>query len=255
MFIQSIQNDRGTAWDRQYQPLGVSLLPPAVDLRYTLNNAGIEIYTQGNLNSCTANALCTAWRYAQALVDPGFTPSRLFLYYNERLAEGTASQNSGAFVSDGCRSLVTFGVCSEFTWPYDERIETIQPPPNAYSEAQGHVIHTPSQISNYNMDNLKYSLIENKPFVVGIALYSEFESDYTRSTGIVPMPGSYSQIVGLHAVICVGYDDQRGFWIFRNSWGPQWGDQGHFYLPYEYLSIQDNLASDFWNLTTDYQET
>jgi hypothetical protein len=44
--LLSIQNDRGTAWDLQYQPSQDSSLPPAVDLRDDLINAGIEVYQQ-----------------------------------------------------------------------------------------------------------------------------------------------------------------------------------------------------------------
>ena len=177
------------------------------------------------MESCTANALCTAWRYAQARVDPGFTPSRLFLYYNERKVEGKEHQDAGVFIGHGCRSLATFGVCSEQTWPYEKRNELIHPPQYAYDEATQHVIHSPTQIPE-NIDHLKYSLAEHKPFVVGIELYPGFHSDNTRETGYVPMPLPGRVSTGGHAVLCVGYDDSRGVWIFRNSWGLSWGDHG-----------------------------
>jgi len=250
--LLTIGNDRGTPWDRLYRPLQSPPLPPVVDLRPGLFNVGIEVYDQAPLESCTANAICTAWRFAQAPVDRGFTPSRLFLYYNERLVEHTTSQDKGAFITDGCRSLMTFGVCSERSWPYMPMNEPIRPPRYAYDEAKRHIIHTPAKIDNINF--LKYSLLENKPFVVGITLYPEFFDDNTTYSGKVPMPFPGQAPKGGHAVLCVGYNDLEGVWIFRNSWGPYWGDQGHFYLPYEYL-IEERLASDFWNIATDYQET
>jgi C1A family cysteine protease len=256
--FKSIQVDKGTVWGRLHQTLSQlgknTQLPGAVDLRSKFHNAGIEVYNQGNLNSCTANAICAIWRYVQARIDKGFSPSRLFVYYNERLVEGTADKDSGAFISDGCRSLTTYGVCSEPTWAYKPEDEPVQPPQHAYDEARRHLIHTPAQISNNNIDDLKDSLTQDKPFVVGIAVYAEFMGDNVKRTGVVPMPGPKSLLHGYHAVTCVGYDDHKQHWIFRNSWGADWGDHGHFYLPYEYLAVEDNLASDFWNLTTDPNE-
>jgi C1A family cysteine protease len=141
------------------------------------------------------------------------------------MVEGKVSQDTGAAISDGCRSLMQFGVCSEETWPYVETNEPVQPSQDAYDEAKGHVIHTPTQIMNNNIDHLKYSLAENKPFVVGLALYPEIHN--TTNTGIVPMPTPGEEPTIHHAVLCVGYNDQDELWIFRNSWGPDWGDQGY----------------------------
>ncbi len=62
-----------------------------------------EIYDQGKLGSCTANAIAAAFEY-DAIIQNGkdneFTPSRLYIYYNERLLEGTVQEDSGASISD-----------------------------------------------------------------------------------------------------------------------------------------------------------
>ena len=181
---------------------------------------------QAPLNSCTANAICTAWRYAQHFVEPGFIPSRLFVYYNERYVERTTPLDNGAKISDGCISLLKNGVCSEQTWPYDPEREPILPPRYAYDEARQHVIHTPAKIDTDNIDFLKYSLLENKPFVVGIAVFPGMEDENARFSGRVPMPLPGQTPIGGHAVLCVGYNDLEQVWIFRNSWGPTWGVEG-----------------------------
>jgi C1A family cysteine protease len=87
-------------------------------------------------------------------------------------------------------------------------------------------------ISN-DMDSMKKALRQGYPFVVGVILYPSFFN--TDSTGVVPMPSQNDNPIGGHAVVCVGFDDHKQRWIMRNSWGPNWGDNGYFYLPYGYL--------------------
>src|SRR4051812_32264125 len=75
--------------DRLYQaPLArLGPLPRLVDLR----EACPPVYDQGQLGSCTANAIGAAIEFnlmKQESADV-FPPSRLFIYYNERLIEGT----------------------------------------------------------------------------------------------------------------------------------------------------------------------
>ena len=69
-------------------------LPKSVDLR----GGCPSIYDQGALSSCTANAIAAAVEFDQRkqnLAQP-FTPSRLFIYYNERALEGNFAADSGA---------------------------------------------------------------------------------------------------------------------------------------------------------------
>ena len=57
----------------------------------------------------------------------------------------------------------------------------------------------------------------------------------SRTTGKIGMPKSNDKIIGGHAVVICGYDDNNRELIARNSWGTYWGDKGYFYIPYEYL--------------------
>src|SRR4249920_904142 len=76
------------------------------------------IYNQGGLGSCTANAIGAAYA-ANRGDSPTFNPSRLFIYYNERLIEGTVAVDAGASIRDGIKSIAGWGVCDESVWPYD----------------------------------------------------------------------------------------------------------------------------------------
>ena len=61
------------------------------------------------------------------------------------------------------------------------------------------------------------------------------------------MPATNEQVLGGHAVMAVGYDDNSQRFMVRNSWGPGWGLGGYFTLPYAYLT-DANLVDDFWTV-------
>jgi C1A family cysteine protease len=77
-------------------------LPASVDLRTECP----PVYDQGQLGSCTAKGIAGAIDFDQHKQGTKeFTPSRLFIYYNERVIEGTVKQDSGAQVRDGIKSV------------------------------------------------------------------------------------------------------------------------------------------------------
>ena len=211
-------------------------LPLIIDLREKCQ----PILDQGNLGSCTANALVSIVGYDKK----SLFGSRLFLYYNERMLINTIHNDSGAYLSDGIKTLQTYGICQESSWPYDISKFTEKPPNNCYEEALENQALIVENIDN-TIISMKTSLANNEPFVVGIAIYSSFQTIIVEKTGIVPMPSKKDYLLGGHAVVCVGYDERKKIWIMRNSWGTNWGDKGYFYLPYNYL-IDDTLSSDLW---------
>jgi C1A family cysteine protease len=218
-------------------------LPPKVDLR----PACPPVYDQGQLGSCTANAIVAAIEFdrkKQSLSD--FVPSRLFVYYNERAMEGTTSSDSGAQIRDGIKSVAQLGDCPETQWPYDIAQFTVKPPAVCYADAlKDKAVLYKRLIQSLNQ--LKGCLASGYPVVCGFSVYESFESQQVAATGIAPMPGPGEKLLGGHAVMVVGYDDGQTRFILRNSWGTAWGMQGYFTLPYAYLT-EENLSSDFWTI-------
>jgi cathepsin L len=48
--------------------------------------------------------------------------------------------------------------------------------------------------------------------------------------GVFTDPGSYSSCN--HAILLVGWDDTKGAWLLKNSWGPSWGIDGFMWITY-----------------------
>jgi len=223
----------------------LSELPRSVDLRPQCP----PVYDQGQLGSCTANAIGAAFEFDQLKQQlPDFMPSRLFIYFNEREIEGTIDTDSGAMIRDGMKSVSKLGVCSEGTWGYDIARFTERPPENAYAEALDHQALVYRRVPN-RLHQMQACLAQGYPFVFGFTVYDSFESPEVAKTGEVPLPPRGESALGGHAVLAVGYEDSSQSFIVRNSWGENWGMDGYCTMPYGYLSDPD-LARDFWAIYT-----
>lgn len=221
-----------------------TILPPSVDLRPQCP----PIYDQGQLGSCTANGIAAAIQFDQMKQNAVsvFAPSRLFIYYNERVIEGTVDQDAGAMIRDGIKSVASQGAPPESSWPYDITKFTVQPPPEAYVEAKGDLVSSYLAV-NQDIQDMRDCLAQSYPIVLGFSVYDGFESPDVAQMGVANLPGPNETVIGGHCVVCVGYDDASGRFIGRNSWGTEWGQAGYFTIPYAYWT-DPNLASDLWTI-------
>lgn len=221
----------------------ITSLPPAVDLSKQPDMP--PVYDQGQLGSCTANAISAAVDFENHRQDKEFlTPSRLWIYYQERVIEGTVSQDSGAQIRDGMKAVNKLGVCPETDWPYDISTFAKKPPQKDYKDALKDKV-LKYEAAPQDLFGLKSVLAGGLPVVFGFTVYESFESQAVASSGIMPMPSSSEKVIGGHAVLMVGYDDAHDRFRVRNSWGSSWGQEGYFEMPYQYATSR-SLASDFW---------
>jgi C1A family cysteine protease len=231
-------------------------LPTFVDLRPSFP----AVFNQLQLGSCTGNAIAGLVEFdliRQKLLFPEGTymPSRLFIYYNERVMEGTVSQDAGAEIRDGIKSINSVGVCSEKLWPYDTGKFAVKPPKTAFNEAAKFRSLAYQSVSQ-DLLSMQSCLAGGYGFAVGFSVYDSFESDAVAATGVVPMPAPSENQLGGHAVDAVGYNAGTSTvngvppqtFIIRNSWGPYWGVKGYCFMPFAYLTNQD-LSSDFWKIS------
>jgi C1A family cysteine protease len=219
-------------------------LPKKVDLR----GGCPPVYDQGSLGSCTANAIAAALEFDQMKQKERdvFAPSRLFIYYNERVIEKSIDEDSGAMIRDGIKSVAKQGAPHEKLWPYLVKQFRKKPSKTAYKDARRHAAVLYQRVRK-DIRQMRGCLASGFPFVFGFTVYTSFESERVAATGRVPMPARTEKEIGGHAVMAVGYDHARKRFLVRNSWGAGWGLGGYCTMPYDYL-LDENLSDDFWTI-------
>ena len=219
-------------------------IPALVDLR----GGCPPVYDQGQIGSCTANALAALFEYERRKQAdlPDARLSRLFLYYNERKLEGTTDQDAGAQIRDGIKSLANTGICLESEWPYEPAKFAVEPPPDCYFNAVRDRAIDYARVPQ-TVNEITTCLAAGFPIAFGFSVYDNFESDEVATTGILSLPDRSDEPVGGHAVMMCGYDQAKRLFLVRNSWGAAWGQGGYFWMPYDY-ALNGDLADDLWTL-------
>jgi len=211
------------------------------------------VFDQGQLGSCTANAVEACFQRAcgQHINRKARRRSRLDIYLGERLIEGQpADQDTGAYGHDGFTFLQQTGALLEADWPYD--ISTFAGPAPA-----GHRLKLPATLPvravAQDEVQIRQVLSNGQMVAFGFTVYDSFEAPATLQSGVVPMPGRFEQELGGHEVVAVGYlAAYPDHVLVRNSWGADVYQGlagadvhggGYFLFPWQYL-LDPSLASD-----------
>lgn len=208
-----------------------------------------DILNQGNLASCTANAVMQAIRASHIKQGVSHTHigSRLFAYFFGRALHGATHEDQGSYIRLVFQALNTFGFPAETFWPYDETKVFKAPGKNAVRMAYDQLAPTEyyrigSSNSQRSVD-VKRAIAAGHLVVFGTQVGKSFGSiDTTRPAG----PPVAETLMGGHAMCIAGYDGD----VFRvvNSWGPDWGDNGTFLMSAEYLEWY--RTNDLWVVAT-----
>ncbi|OPH58657.1 xylellain [Paenibacillus ferrarius] len=249
MRIYKVKRDQRDFRDYFYRSVNYvheTQLPRNVDLRNKLS----PVVNQGQLGSCTSNAIVSGLReyWLRQETNSDRRLSRLFHYWHERKLEGTVNRDSGATVRDGMKVLHQIGVCPETEWPY--RINQYKLKPNEEAEQSAGAYRIQGYHRIHDLAGIKAALADGQPVVFGIWVYESFEGAAAAKTGKIPYPNrKKEQLLGGHALLAVGYKDGKkkgqGVIIVRNSWGKAWGARGYGYLPYSFFK-NNGLTFDYW---------
>lgn len=243
-------------------------LPPAVDLQ----PYDTPVTDQGPLGSCTANMADNLVKFCENIAHAQFIPtSRLFTYYTTRHFLEHVSGDAGATIRATLGALALYGTPPEAEWPYDiAQYETV-PDAHLYALAQNYKglaycrldIGGSSEQIAQDFASAKALLATKVPFGFGFPVCAGVMAQASKSAeGWFPAlgPGSKDYVVGGHAVMAVGYDDNKeiantddgsstiGAVKIKNSWGVGWGKDGYGWIPYQYF-LQPG-ATDWWVLTS-----
>ncbi len=240
-------------------------LPMAIDLRPWCS----PVQFQGHYNTCTAHVVTSMFALHENRAHGRFVAgSRLFLYQvTKRMIGDPDKSDPGVYLRQMMGSLVLIGMPPESYFPYlDTAIDDdprIAVEPDAFCYAVAHDLRATRYVRldplgeapDAVLTRIHLFLAAGIASSIGFPLYmSALEASV--ESGCVPMPPAGEKAVGSHAVLLVGFDDAKvieandvsttGAFLFKNSWGADWGNSGYGWLPYEYLL--SGQSHDIWTL-------
>jgi C1A family cysteine protease len=221
------------------------------------------IEDQGTIGSCTAHAGVGLYEYFERRAFGRYIDaSRLFLYKATRNLLGWTGDD-GAYLRTTMAAMALFGVPPEKYWPYHENDFNEEPSAFLYSYAQNYQALLYYRLDGIGttkpnlLEKIKDHLRNGLPLIFGFTCYSSLD---LADDGKIPFPDKNENVIGGHAVMAVGFDDDKkivnpgnkkisyqGAFLIRNSWGVEWGEKGYGWLPYEY--VLRGIASDWWSMT------
>lgn len=229
------------------------LKPSQVPRQFDLTANFAQPYDQGELGSCTGNGWAGVFEFeATRQGEPQVTPSRMFIYQNELILDGSFGQDNGAQIRDGAKIVSTLGAPNEDVWPYDLNNFTVKPPQQAYDEAKKHLaLEYQRIIVGGPGAPMRTAISSGYPIVFGFPVPDYFEQGWDPASEALPLPGPNTNIIGGHCMVVVGYDFSLSRFnvpVFkvRNSWGSSWGESGYCYMNYHWFAADESLASDMW---------
>jgi C1A family cysteine protease len=205
------------------------------DQSVSLREHDSRVENQGNIGSCTANAITSAYEVMVNARYPEYSKelSSLYVYYHSRVFTNDLERDSGSYIRDGLKSAKNYGICTEELWPHVTENLSVQPHPQCYLDA------SKRRITEYNILYTNYEIKEiltgKRPVVVCIEIFYDF-LDTSKEYPYIQLPENYAYSMGYHAVVIMGYDDSTNQFLIKNSYGTGWGDNGYAWIPYDYIT-------------------
>ncbi len=219
---------------------------------YDLRNVGgknfiTSVKDQGNCGSCVAFGVVATVEgsFKRQRNNPSLNVnySEAHLYYCHARSEGRTCGN-GWWTSKALDAFRNKGVVDDACYPYTAKDQNCT---NLCSDWKNRLTKITGWHRITSTAKMKEWISTKGPLV---ACYTVYEDFYSYRGGI------YRHVQGNrssgHCVSCVGYNDVEKYWICKNSWGEQFGENGYFRIAYGQCGIDafmdaiDNIAETGW---------
>lgn len=197
-------------------------LPTSFDWRDTGDVTSIK--NQGSCGSCWAFGTLASYEAAiSILFDETVDLSEQWLVDCNTSGWGC---NGGWFAF----SLLYDGIPLESCYPYTAQDGSCKTTCDMYYPLDSWY-YVGSSSSVPSTDAIKTAIYNHGPVAVAVYVNSAFQY-YTGGIFSTSYSGSVN-----HAVCLVGWNDDGGYWIMKNSWGTSWGESGYMRIAYGCQSI------------------
>ena len=244
--------EEGSPLDEAYEAKKVTKTD--VDLRKKFS----RIKNQGQQGSCLSFAITSVFEYMMKINElEDCDLSEAFLYYNARHLDKnddvSEDIDNGSRITPSLDSIKKYGIALEKYCPYNDNIYNQKPSEAAYKDAETRKLIKALNVEK-RLEDIKSAISEGYPVVGSFVLCPSFNPDEgfikvptqeELQTVIDSIKEKTAKKHSCHAMVIVGYSDQLGMFIVRNSWGENWGDRGYCYLPYEYITTPELLNKAF----------
>ena len=194
---------------------------------FSLKDKFPAVYYQ-HYGNCTSNAVlgCDDMIYHGNGI---WIPSTTFTYYLQKCHE-KPMEDDGSSVEEALKKVKKYGACNSKYWPNDAPWNE-RPSEQAFADGlKGKEIKKWYILKS--LKQMKQALVSGYPVAGAIAWCFK---NYDPETFIMnsPTDREIKKADSGHAIVFVGYDDEKKLVEFRNSWSEQWGNNGYAYLTYE----------------------
>ncbi|MAX22926.1 MAG: hypothetical protein CMJ19_00360 [Phycisphaeraceae bacterium] len=225
-----------------FDPLPMAESVHVVDLSNKMPPIGYQ-----TMNDCTAWALARVKSYHEAL-DQGWkpdTPNHIFsprFIYNQ-INRGKDKGSSPILTA---KLLYDVGAATLQTCPYIPKDYLTPPTELALGEAKQFKIRDIALLKNIKQIHL--ALEQNEPVIIGARITPAFFSGnfdiYDAKRHAKSMKErDESQPHAKHAMVIVGFDDEKKAFLIANSWSKYWGRHGYCWVSYDVMENIDTAKS------------
>ena len=220
-------------------------------IKFSLKDKVKHVYDQLSLSSCSANAAVNALKMSddKKLIKCD-NISRLYLYFCTRWIDNNyilPIHDQGATLKSVFKALEQYNYIDEIKYPYIvENVNNI-PSQEIFEEA---LKINKCPIVSYKQilqskSSFKCALYKmQRPILCGIMLYSNFYK-LTKDDDVLELPSKDDELLGGHAIVVCGYDEETKTFEILNSHGSDFANDGYFRIKYEYL-LNHDLAFEFY---------